>query len=161
MIKYTKGDILKAQCDALVNPVNCVGLMGRGLALQFKKAWPNNFRMYQSACKVNHLQPGRMFVYDTGRNKYPKFIINFPTKRHWRDCSLMLDIENGLDSLKGEIARNKIKSIAIPAIGCGLGGLNWFDVKRKIRAHLGVLLGVEIIIFEPNDGEMVARKIAK
>lgn len=87
MIKYTTGDILSDRADAIVNTVNCVGVMGRGIALQFKKAWPKNFEAYAAACKQDEVRPGRMFVYETGRLSPPRFIINFPTKRHWRGKS--------------------------------------------------------------------------
>ncbi|GIX28749.1 MAG: hypothetical protein KatS3mg123_2630 [Burkholderiales bacterium] len=117
MIEYAKGDILKAEADALVNSVNCVGVMGRGIALQFKGAFPENFQAYKKACKRGEVQPGRMFVFETGRLTPPRFIINFPTKRHWRGKSRMEDIEAGLAALKQEIQARNIRSIAIPPLG--------------------------------------------
>jgi O-acetyl-ADP-ribose deacetylase (regulator of RNase III) len=96
MIEYKAGNILKEDAEALVNPVNCVGIMGRGLALQFKKEFPRNFTSYAAACKRNEVQPGRMFVFETGQLTNPRYIINFPTKRHWRGKSRMEDIEAGL-----------------------------------------------------------------
>src|SRR4029078_4298450 len=123
MIEYKTGDILSEDAEALVNTVNCVGVMGRGVALQFKNAWPDNFRSYAAACSRNEVQPGRMFVFDTGRSGNPRYIINFPTKRHWRGKSRLEDIEAGLDALVAEIRTRKIQSVAIPPLGAGLGGL--------------------------------------
>jgi O-acetyl-ADP-ribose deacetylase (regulator of RNase III) len=99
MIRFIQGDILEADVDALVNTVNCVGVMGRGIALQFKRAFPANFKSYAAACKRGEVQPGRMFVTETGLLTGPRYIINFPTKRHWRSKSRMEDIEAGLDAL--------------------------------------------------------------
>src|SRR6476469_9938138 len=99
MIEYRTGDILRADAEALVNTVNCVGVMGRGIALQFKKIYPLNFKAYEAACERNEVQPGRMFVFETGQVTNPKYIINFPTKRHWRGKSRIEDIESGLKAL--------------------------------------------------------------
>lgn len=114
MIRYTRGDILKAEAEALVNTVNCVGVMGRGIALQFKKAFPYNFKAYAEACQRGEVQPGRMFVVDTGGLTWPRYIINFPTKRHWRGKSRIEDIEAGLTALVKEIRSRNIRSVAIP-----------------------------------------------
>ena len=122
MIQYTKGNILRADAEALVNTVNCVGFMGKGIALQFKKAYPENFTEYQKACRAEEVQPGRMHVYSTGRMLNPLYVINFPTKRHYRERSRYEDIESGLRALVTEIRRLGIRSIAVPPIGCGLGG---------------------------------------
>src|SRR5262245_56499440 len=149
MIEYQTGDILQADVEALVNAVNCVGVMGRGLALEFKKAYPKNFRVYEAACAREEVQPGRMFVFDTGRPTNPKFIINFPTKRHWRGSSRIEDIESGLQALAEEIRARHITSIALPALGSGLGGLDWRDVRPRIEKALGSLPGVHVILFEP------------
>ena len=92
MIEHKTGDIFAEDVEALVNSVNCVGIMGRGIALQFKKAFPKNFKAYADACKLNEVQPGRMFVFETGELANPRYIINFPTKRHWRGKSRMEDI---------------------------------------------------------------------
>jgi O-acetyl-ADP-ribose deacetylase (regulator of RNase III) len=136
MIAVVQGDILKADAEALVNTVNCVGHMGRGLAAQFKRAFPDNFRVYQAACKREQVQAGRMLVVETGRLTNPRFIINFPTKRHWRGKSRMEDIEAGLTALVDEIRRLDIRSVAVPPLGCGLGGLNWSDVRPRIERRL-------------------------
>ena len=122
MISYTSGDILNADVEALVNTVNCVGVMGRGIALQFKNMFPQNFEAYASACAVDAVQPGKMFVFETGQLTNPRFIINFPTKRHWKGKSRIEDIDAGLVALREEIVRRGIRSIAIPPLGSGLGG---------------------------------------
>ncbi|MGC9326467.1 MAG: macro domain-containing protein, partial [Candidatus Hinthialibacter sp.] len=122
MIEYKAGDILSEEVQALVNTVNCVGVMGRGIALQFKNAFPKNYEEYVKACDRRELQPGRVLVYETGTLTFPQYIINFPTKRHWRGKSRIEDIESGLKALVQEIRRRDIQSIAIPPLGCGLGG---------------------------------------
>jgi len=149
MIEYKHGDILREEAEALVNTVNCVGVMGRGIALQFKKAFPQNFKAYADACKKEKVQPGKMFVYETGSMFNPRYIINFPTKRHWRGKSRMEDVESGLQSLVQVIRRYGIKSIGIPPLACGLGGLDWNQVKARIEATLQPLADVQVVIFEP------------
>ncbi len=149
MIKYTQGDILQANTEALVNTVNCVGVMGRGIALQFKKAFPDNFKAYAVACRREEVQPGRMFLFETGQIM-PMYIINFPTKRHWRGKSRITDIETGLVALVQEIKARNIRSIAIPPLGSGLGGLDWSKVKKLIEQSLKDLPDVDIQVFEPN-----------
>lgn len=150
MINYTTGDILNADAEALVNTVNCVGVMGRGIALQFKNTFPKNFEAYTAACKRDEVQPGRMFMYETGFLTNPKYIVNFPTKRHWRGKSRIEDIEAGLRALVGEIRVRGICSIAIPPLGSGLGGLEWQDVRTRIEVAMGHLDDVRVIVFEPN-----------
>jgi O-acetyl-ADP-ribose deacetylase (regulator of RNase III) len=149
MIELTQGDILKADVEAIVNTVNCVGVMGRGIALQFKKAWPENTKAYERACNQNQVQPGRMFVFETGQLANPRYIINFPTKRHWRGASRMEDIEAGLDALVACIRENDIQSIAIPPLGSGLGGLDWQQVKPRIEQAMSALPDVRVLIYEP------------
>ena len=149
MIQYIKGDILKAQTEALVNTVNCVGVMGSGIALQFKRAFPANFQAYVAACRRGDVQPGRMFVFDTGLLTNPRYIINFPTKRHWRGKSRIEDIEAGLAALVEEIRSRNIRSIAIPPLGSGLGGLDWADVRPRIERVLEPLADVEVLLLEP------------
>ncbi len=158
MIEYTTGDILRADADAIINTVNCVGVMGRGIALQFKKAFPDNFKAYATACKHNEVRPGRMFVFATGQLAAPHYIINFPTKRHWRNASRMEDIEAGLQSLVETIRHYQIQSIAIPPLGSGLGGLNWDDVRPRIEAALQPLADVRVIIYQPQ-GAPAAQKM--
>lgn len=150
MIEYKCDDILIEDAEALVNTVNCVGVMGRGIALQFKKAFPENFKSYATACKLSEMQPGRMFVFETGQLINPRYIVNFPTKRHWRGKSRMEDIESGLKALKHEIRERNIRSIAIPPLGSGLGGLDWIQVRSRIEKELADLDDIRIIVFEPN-----------
>ena len=149
MIEYKTGDILAEQAEALVNTVNCVGIMGRGVALQFKRAFPENFKAYAAQCKRNEMQPGCVFVFETGTLIPPHYIINFPTKRHWRAKSRIEDIESGLVSLKEEIRSRGIRSIAIPPLGSGLGGLDWLEVRTRLETALEELEDVNIVIFEP------------
>lgn len=149
VITFTTGDVLEADSDALVNPVNCVGVIGRGLALQFKKAWPENFVASAAACRRGDLQPGRLFVFELGLLTPPRYIVNFPTKRHWRDPCRMGDIESGLSALVVEIRARGIPPIAIPALGAGLGGLAWADVKPRIENVLENLWQVSVTVFEP------------
>ena len=150
MIRYTTGDILNADAEALVNTVNCVGIMGRGIALQFKNAFAENFKAYAAACAREEVTPGRMFVFETGTMTNPKHIINFPTKRHWRGKSRMEDIESGLEALGAEIRQRGIRSVAVPPLGSGLGGLRWHDVRQRIEAALGGLEGVDVLVYEPS-----------
>src|SRR5271165_6170982 len=132
VIEYRTGNILQAEAEAFVNTVNCVGVMGRGIALQFKDTYPENFKVYVAACDRGEVQPGRMFVFETRQITNPKYIINFPTKRHWRGKSRMEDIVAGLRALVEEIRKRGIRSIAIPPLGSGLGGLNWVEVRPRI-----------------------------
>ena len=149
MIEYKTGDIITEDAEALINTVNCVGVMGRGIALQFKKAFPENFNAYEAACRRGEVQPGRMFVSDMGGLTNPRFIINFPTKRHWRGKSRMEDIEAGLEALVKEIKGRGIKSVAIPPLGSGLGGLEWSEVKQRIKTTLADMDDVKIVVYEP------------
>jgi len=149
MITYKTGNILDEDAEALLNTVNCVGVMGRGIALQFKNVFPENFRAYAAACKQNAVKPGRMFVYETGQLTNPRYIINFPSKRHWRGKSQMKDIDTGLVALAAEIRSRKIRSIAIPPLGSGLGGLDWAQVRPRIEAALEEIEDLQIVIFEP------------
>lgn len=149
MINYRTGDIITEDAEALVNTVNCVGIMGRGIALQFKDAFPENFRIYRDACQRGDVQPGRMLVVETGRLTNPQYVINFPTKRHWRGKSRITDIESGLEALVGEVSRRKIRSIAIPPLGSGLGGLDWAEVRLRIERAMRTIDDVRVIVFEP------------
>lgn len=149
MIKITQGDILSANTDAIVNTVNCVGVMGKGLALQFKKAYPDNYRVYKLACDHNEIQTGKMFTFMRTSQSNPKYIINFPTKQHWRDPSEIEFIDTGLEDLVRVIPHLSIKSIAIPPLGCGLGGLEWSVVLPKIKKAMMNLNDVDILIYEP------------
>lgn len=159
MIEYKNGDILKEDAEALINTVNCMGVMGRGIALQFKKAFPGNFKAYEAACKRKEVQPGRMFIYETAQLTNPRYIINFPTKRHWRGKSRMEDIESGLKALVEVIRNKRIHSIAIPPLGSGLGKLEWEQVKPRIEKAVQSFNNVRIIIYEPN-GAPATKKMA-
>ncbi|MFQ5745313.1 MAG: macro domain-containing protein [Acidobacteriota bacterium] len=149
MIETTRGNILDTNAEALVNTVNCKGYMGKGIALQFKKAFPENFKAYERACKADEVRPGKMFVYETGSMLNPRYIINFPTKRHWRGKSRLEDIEAGLQALAEEIRERGISSVAVPPLGCGLGGLAWGTVRPMIEEALAGLSGVRVLLFEP------------
>ncbi len=149
MIVISKGNLLKADAEALVNSVNCVGFMGKGIALQFKKAYPINFKHYQRACNKGDVKPGEMFIYETESFVNPKFIINFPTKRHWRGASRLEDVRSGLKALVKEIQEREISSIAIPPLGSGLGGLSWNVVRPLIEKELAPLINVHVLLYEP------------
>lgn len=149
MIEVTQGNILRAGAEALVNTVNCVGYMGKGIALQFKQAFPANFAAYQKACKSHQVRPGRMFVYATGNMFNPKYIINFPTKRHWRGRSRLDDIEAGLKALVKDVKGAGICSVAVPPFGCGLGGLDWNVVRPLIEEAFRELPDIRVLLFAP------------
>ena len=158
MIRFKTGDMFSEDVDALVNTVNCVGVMGRGVALQFKRAFPNNFKAYAELCKRGEMRPGRVFVFETEAVFPPKYIVNFPSKRHWRCKSRMADIESGLSSLVEEIQSRAIRSIAIPPLGSGLlGALEWSEVRNRIESTLGELTGVDVVVFEPGGGPLDKR----
>lgn len=150
-IKPTTGDLLEQRVDAIVNTVNTVGVMGKGIALQFKRKWPLNAKAYEAACKQKEVLPGKMFVFDNGGLVEPKFIINFPTKRHWRQPSRMEDIDAGLVDLVAQVRHLGIRSIAIPPLGCGNGGLDWSKVRPKIEAAFKDLSDVDVRLFGPSD----------
>ena len=152
MIERKTGDMFVEDVEALVNSVNCVGVMGRGIALQFKNRFPENFKAYSDACKRDELRPGRMFVHESGRITNPRYIINFPTKRHWRGKSRMEDIEAGLQALVREIRERNIQSIAIPPLGSNLGGLDWADVRPRIETALAGMDDLTVLMFEPGGG---------
>ena len=160
MITHTQGDILRDESEAIVNTVNCVGVMGRGIALQFRNAYPENFKAYASACKRGEVQPGKMFVHQTGELTGPCYIINFPTKRHWRGKSRMEDIDAGLKALVEVLREKKISSIALPPLGSGLGGLDWSEVRTRIVAVLGEVDDVKVTIYEPA-GAPAAEKMVR
>lgn len=150
MIEITRGNVIEADTEALVNTVNCVGYMGKGIALQFKKAFPENFKAYERTCRREEVRPGKMFVFETGSMLNPKYIINFPTKRHWRGKSRLEDIEAGLQALVDEVIKRGIKSIAIPPLGCGLGGLDWNMVRPMIEKAFSALPDLRLLLFEPH-----------
>ena len=149
MIQYITGNIFESKTEAIVNTVNTMGVMGKGIALQFKNAYPNNYKAYQTACKRNEVQVGKMFVSsDSNIISGEKIIINFPTKTNWRKPSEYKYIEKGLDDLVEVIKAKQIKSISIPPLGAGNGGLNWEKVKSIIELKLEHL-PIEIFVYEP------------
>ncbi|WP_211665446.1 macro domain-containing protein [Leucothrix arctica] len=149
MITYQTGNILHDQADAIINTVNTVGVMGKGLALQFKKAFPDNFKVYKKACDDQVLETGSVLVVSLNSVSAPFYIFNFPTKAHWRGNSKLEYIEQGLDSLKAEVSRLGLKSVAIPALGSGLGGLDWLQVDKLIQQSLAELPEIEWRVYPP------------
>lgn len=149
MIKYTQGNLLESDAEALVNTVNTVGVIGKGIALMFKERFALNMEQYARACKDKQVQTGKMFITKTDELMGPRWIVNFPTKRHWRNPSKMEWITEGLVDLKEFIIRENIRSIAIPPLGAGNGGLNWQLVKAEVERELGSLGNVEILVYEP------------
>lgn len=155
MIEVGSGDLLNADVEALVNTVNTVGVMGRGLALQFKRQFPVNFGLYAAACAAGEVEIGRMLVVETKKLTGPRYIINFPTKQHWRNPSRLEYIRAGLNALVEEIHASRLRSIAIPPLGCGNGGLAWKDVEPLIERALLALPEVRVVVFGP--GASLAR----
>ncbi|MEH1097813.1 macro domain-containing protein [Micromonospora sp. CPCC 205561] len=139
MIGIRHGDLLDADVEALVNPVNTVGVMGRGLALAFRRAHPANFTAYRAACAADTVHLGRMFVYDSGVPGRHRYVIKFPTKGHWRSSSRLADIAAGLPKLVRVLRDNRIASVAVPGLGCGNGGLDWAEIRPLIEAALADL----------------------
>lgn len=153
MVRITTGNLLRAEVDALVNTVNTVGVMGKGVAYQFKQAFPASFRAYEAECKRDEVRVGKMFVTFTGRLE-PRLIINFPTKGHWKGHSKIADIESGLEDLVRVVQEHQIQSIALPPLGCGLGGLRWDEVRPLIEEAFEPLTTVEVLLFAP--GQAIA-----
>jgi O-acetyl-ADP-ribose deacetylase (regulator of RNase III) len=151
MIEAGAGDLLDADVEALVNPVNTIGVMGKGLALVFKRRFPEGFRAYAAACRRGEVAIGRMFVVETTGATGPRYLINFPTKKHWRDPSLLEYVRAGLTALVDEIRARKIRSIALPALGCGNGGLAWSDVKPLIVGAMADVPDVRVLVFAPSE----------
>ena len=158
MVEEVRGDILQAHAEAFVNTVNTVGVMGKGVALQFKQAYPDNFSAYEAACRRGEVKLGKMFVFHRNALHGPRLIINFPTKLHWLRKSRIGDIESGLKALVQVIHQEGITSIAIPPLGCGSGGLKWNEVKERIKAALDNLHDVKVLLYSP-DGAPAAEKM--
>ena len=148
MIHYKTGNLLESNADALVNTVNTVGVMGKGIALQFKNMFPNNFKIYAKACANKDLTIGKLLVTEESLLTGKKLIINFPTKTSWRLPSEYIFIEKGITELVKVIKEKKIKSIAIPPLGAGNGGLDWNKVKPLLEANLKNI-DCEIYVYEP------------
>lgn len=159
MMRFTRGNLLDAEVEAVVNTVNTVGVMGKGIALMFKDRFGPNYEAYRAACQAGQVEVGRMFVTETGELYGPRWIVNFPTKKHWRQPTRLGWVQSGLDALRGEILQRGIRSIAIPPLGCGNGGLDWADVRPLIERALGDLPGVEVVVYEPTEKyQNVAKK---
>lgn len=148
MIRYTQGNLLAADAEALVNTVNTVGISGKGIALMFKETYPDNFRAYEAVSKADELEPGGLFITERQDMLGPRYIVNFATKKHWRHPSRLEWIRKGLAELRHEIVTRRIRSIAIPPLGAGNGGLDWSDVKPVIVEALADL-DCEVIVYEP------------
>lgn len=149
MISEQRGNLLEATTDALVNTVNTVGVMGKGIALQFKRAYPENYKTYEQACNNGEVQLGKMLVVPTQAMSAPHFIINFPTKNHWRSPSKLEDIRAGLEDLVAAVREHEIGSIALPPLGCGNGGLSWREVYPLIQATAARLPDVRVLVYPP------------
>ena len=145
-----QGDLLKEDVQAYVNTVNCVGIMGKGIALQFKMKYPENYKLYKKACNKNKVQIGKMFITEINDLFDTKYIINFPTKKHWKGKSKLEYIEKGLDDLAKQVRKLNIKSIVIPPLGCGFGGLHWKEVRPLIEQKLSSIEDVKIILYAPS-----------
>jgi O-acetyl-ADP-ribose deacetylase (regulator of RNase III) len=163
VIKNATGNVLLADAEALVNTVNCVGVMGKGIALQFKQAWPAMAEEYERLCRRGEMKPGQVQVWETRTLHGPKYIINFPTKRDWFKKSQYADIASGLESLVNEIRERQIGSVAVPALGCGAGGLTWAKVRPMIEDAFAELPGVEVMLYGPgkepsSEGRVVRTK---
>lgn len=149
MLELTQGDILNSDAEAVVNTVNTQGIMGKGIALQFRKAYPENYEAYRKACKRREVRPGRMFIFDREAFTNPRYIINFPTKRHWKANSRIEDIESGLKALVADVKNLKIHSVAVPPLGSGLGKLYWPDVLALMKAAFSGVDDVRWVVYEP------------
>ncbi|MFJ2449259.1 macro domain-containing protein [Pseudomonas sp. NPDC087626] len=148
MIRFTQGNLLEAKVEALVNTVNTVGVMGKGIALMFKERFADNYRLYATACKANQVHTGKMFITEVRELDGPRWVINFPTKQHWRSPSKISWIAEGLDDLRHFLIDQQVKSIAIPPLGAGNGGLEWNVVRELIEVQLKDL-ETDILVFEP------------
>lgn len=159
MIELSNGNLLEAQVEALVNTVNTQGIMGKGVALQFKNAFPDMFKAYKAACKDGEIQIGRVHIYEIKKLIGPRFIINFPTKKNWRESSKIEYIQSGLKSLVEEVRKRQIRSIALPPLGCGMGGLLWKDVHPLITEAFAQIPEVQVFAYPPQPAFKAERKI--
>lgn len=149
MMTEVHGNLLEADVEALVNAVNTVGVMGKGIALQFRRAFPEMYDAYVRACKAGEVAVGRMHVWATGAPTGPRYVVNFPTKKHWRSGSQLSYIDDGLVDLVRVIREHRIRSIAIPLLGAGHGGLDRAEVRPRIEAALGGLTDVDVRLYVP------------
>lgn len=160
MITKASGNLLRADAEALVNTVNTVGVMGKGIALQFKKAYPAMYADYRRRAQAGEVRLGHVQVWPTEQMSGPAYIINFPTKGHWKSNSRLIDIESGLTDLVETVHRLGIRSIAVPPLGCGHGGLDWSVVEPRIRAAFEQIPDVEVFLFAPDGAPTAADMIA-
>lgn len=159
MIQEAHGNLLDAEADALVNTVNTVGVMGKGIALQFKRAFPANYKAYKRACDQGVVELGRMFIWDAGAIAGgPRYIINFPTKKHWRSKSKLEDIRAGLDDLVRQLKDLSVTSVAVPPLGCGHGGLQWDQVRPLIESAFEELPDVTVLMYPPEGAPAAAEQ---
>lgn len=149
MIEEGSGNLLTADVEALINTVNTVGVMGKGIALQFKRAYPANYKAYRSACERGDVRRGQIFMFDTAIKGPRRYVINFPTKQHWKNASRLEDIRTGLDDLVRLINEHSITSVAIPALGCGNGGLDWAQVRPLIEMAVERMPQTRAVVFAP------------
>lgn len=148
-IRFVIGDLLRSDVEALLNAVNTDGVLGKGIALQLKQAFPDMFKVYVTACKAGLVTIGKMHVFELSRAGRPRFVVNFPTKQHWRPKSQLPDIAVGLEGLVPELVGRKIRSVAIPPLGCGLGGLEWAEVLPLIESAVTGISHVDALIYAP------------
>jgi O-acetyl-ADP-ribose deacetylase (regulator of RNase III)/uncharacterized protein YwgA len=152
-LTFKTGDMFQERAEAIVNTVNCVGVMGKGVALEFKRRWPDNFKVYKRLCDKKQLRPGKVYVHQDGDmlTGGRRFLINFPTKDHWRAKSKMEFIDAGLDDFIDQVLKLQIKSVAMPPLGCGNGGLDWREVKALMTEKLTPVQDVDFIVFAPHN----------
>lgn len=153
MIEYTSGDLLAADTEALVNPVNTSGHMGKGLALEVRRRYPANYKAYRAAALRGELVVGKMMVWEEATLQGRRVVINFPTKRHWRGNSRLEYIDEGLLDLRRVLVEREIRSVAVPALGCGLGGLRWVDVRPRVEAALSDLVSTRVLVYESGQSD--------
>lgn len=154
MISYTNGDILQSPAQVITNPVNCVGAMGKGLAEQFKNRYPEMYKDYRARCAQGAVKPGQPYLFENDEVQ----VLNFPTKRDWREPSRLEDIDAGLAYLAQHYKEMGIYTLALPALGCGLGSLDWNDVEPLIERHLGSLPDLEVFVYLPKPTGQIARE---
>ena len=140
------GDLFQARAQSLGNAINCVGVMGKGIALEFKKRFPIVYEDYVERCKRDEVKLGRPYLY---RNPDPPHVLNFPTKGHWRSASQLNDIVAGLEYLEAHYREWGITSLALPALGCGNGGLDWRIIRPTLHQHLS-RLDIPVAVYAPS-----------
>lgn len=158
MLRFTQGNLLEAPVEALVNTVNEVGVMGKGIALMFKEAYPESAKLYEEACKRKELSVGHVLVTASQQLHGPRWIIHFPTKKHWRQPSRLEWVRDGLKDLVRQLREKQIRSVAVPPLGCGNGGLEWSQVRREIEAAFADLPDVDVVVFAPTSDYLNAPK---